>query len=303
MSRLFLVLLLLPQSGELESRFRKLLPRLAADSPQEREAAHADLAAFVAKNRRFARQILRDTLPVVKEAEVRAVLLDALDRTRSLEDVSLEAVFPRESLTVREAGSSNTRFRMRVRNGDEDELVVVRDFAPELLDPDGKRVETCLCIGAGLRPSGCFLEASTFLVIPPGHVIEWEESLAAYRGQARVLQGWQPARAGTHVLRFTLAFDREAFRKRCRDGCATHGLPDRPWNRAVEGSRSFETRLVLREESAEEKAAVARHEAWMKDLMDRYRAKRIGLAELFDAVEKAKLDQRDRQRVLSVTRD
>jgi hypothetical protein len=99
------------------------------------------------------------------------------------------------------------------------------------------------------------------------------------------------------------SFDRSTFRQRCPDNCASHDLADKPWNRALEGKRTFEFKLQVREETAEEKAASARHEKGMTDLMDQFRVGKIDLSGLIDAIDKAKLDQKDRQRVLGVTRE
>jgi len=291
------------QPDELDQRLKKLLTPLGAEKPEEREAARAELARLVARNRKVMRMLLYDLLEEQEDAEVRAALIQGLSKTYSMEDLSLEVLFPKESLTVREAGSSNTRFRMRVRNNDDEELVLIRDFKLEVLGPEGKPLKTSTYIGAGVRPSGCFLAAAPFLRIPAGHVMEWDECLSAYGAEMRVYQGYEPPRPGTYTLRFTVAFDRAAFKKACRDGCVGHDQAEQPWNCALEGKRTFDVKLSVRAETAEEQAAAATLEKWMDDLMEQYRARKIDTSRLHEAIDKAKLDYKDRQRVLRVTRE
>ncbi len=291
------------QVAELDQELKKLVAPLGSDKSEERDAAKAELWRLVSRNRRVMRRILRERLKEQKNPAVRVAFLDGVAKTYSMDDLSFEVVFPKESLTVREAGSSNTRFRMRVRNNDDEEIALIRDFKLAVLDPEGQPYKHTTFWGHGLRPSGCFLPAAQFLRIPAGHVMEWEERLCAYEGQMRVFQGWEPHRTGVYTLRFTVEFDRDAFKKRCSDGCADHDLVDKPWNGALEGKRTFDVKLTLREETAEEQAAVRKHEQWMGELMDQYRAKKITLTQLYKAIDEAKLDSKDRQRVLAVTRD
>jgi hypothetical protein len=121
--------------------------------------------------------------------------------------------------------------------------------------------------------------------------------------RSAILKGYEPPRPGTYLLRFTTAFERAAFRSSCRRNCADHVNRDRPWNRALEGKRTFEVKLVVREETAEEKDAAAKHEKWMTDLMEQYRAGKIDASGLVEAVRNAKLDHRDTQRVYGVMRE
>lgn len=291
------------QASELDDELKKLVAPLGSEKPEEREAARTQLRALVGRNRKVLRMLVNDLLETQKDPEVRAALIDAVARTYSMEDLSFEAVFPKESLTVREAGSSNTRFRIRLRNTDEEEIALIRDFKLTVLDPEGKPLQTSTYIGAGLRPSGCFLAAAPFLRIPAGHVMEWEEILSSYGGEMRVFQGYEPPKPGVYTLRFTVGFDREAFKKLCRDGCAGHDLPDKPWNHALEGKRTFDVKLTVREETSEEQAAARKLDQWMVDLMERYRTGKISRTQLHEAIDEAKLDYKNRQRVLSATRD
>jgi hypothetical protein len=291
------------QVDELDQQLKKLIGPLGSEKPEEREAARAELRRLVGRNRKIMRRLVNDLLKREKDPEVRAALIDGAAKTYSMDDLSFEAVFPKETLTVREAGSSNTRFRMRVRNNDDEEIVLIRDFKLSVLDPEGMAVRTSTYWGAGYRPSGCFLAAAAFLRIPAGHVMEWEEILSAYQSEMRVFQGYEPPKPGVYTLRFTVGYDREAFKKGCRDGCAGHDLADKPWNQALEGKRTFDVKLTLREETAEEQAAAKKLEEWMVDLMDRYRTRKITVTELHAALDRAKLDSKNRQRVLSVTQE
>lgn len=297
---LFLGLL---QADELEKRFKSVVAQLGSEKPEERAAAQAELAKLIARDRKLLRGMIEEALEEEKDAEVREALARATARTYSLDDVTLEVQFSKPALTVREAGSSKTQFRMRVRNADAGEIVLVRDFGLEVLDPEGKALGTSAYIGAGIRPSGCFLKAAPFITIPGGHVLEWEECLSAYGSEMRAFKGYEPPRPGAYTLRFTYAYDAAAFKAHCTDRCPGHEDLERPWNRALAGKKVFEVKLVVREETPDEKAASAAHEKWIQDLMERYRAKKITVTQLHEEVDKAGLDYRDRQRVLSVTRE
>ena len=290
------------QPAELDQELRKLVGPLGSEKPEEREAARADLRGLVGRNRKVMRKLVNNLLKSQKDPEVRAALLEGVTKTYSMDDLSFEVVFPRETLTVREAGSTNTRFKMRVRNNDEDEIAVIRDFALVVLDPEGMPLKR-RGFTAGYRLPGCFLEEAPFLKIPGGHVMEWEEVLSAYQSQYRAYQGYEPPRPGVYTLQFSVAFDRPAFKKSCREACAGHDVADKPWNRALEGQRTFDVKLTVREETAEEQAAAKKLEQWMDELMDQYRARKIDLAGLYKAIEKAKLDSKNRNRVLQVTQE
>jgi hypothetical protein len=291
------------QPAELDQELKKLVAPLGSEKPEEREAARGELRRLVGRNRRVMRMLVNDLLKTQKDPEVRAALLDGAAKTYSMEDLSFEVVFPKESLTVREAGSTNTRFRMRVRNNDSEEISLIRDFKLTILDPEGKLLQRTTYFTAGYRASGCLLASVPFLKIPAGHVMEWEEMIPAYDGEHRVHQGYEPPKPGVYTLQFAVGFDRDAFKKSCRDGCAGHDQADKPWARALEGKRMFEVKLTVREETAEEQAEVRKLEAWMVEIMEQYRAKKLTLTDLYKAIDSAKLDNKNRQRVLSVTRE
>jgi len=297
--------LTLAQADNLEQQLEKLFAPLGSETPAVREKARGELRKLAATNRPVMRMLLRDQIREQKDLEVRSALAEAVDATFSLDDVSLEVRFPKDSLTVREAGSTNTRFQLRLRNNDpDDDVVLVKDLGLEVLQPDGKPLPTTLFMGMGILPPGCFLAAGvSYVTVPAGHVLEWEECLAGYKSESRVIKGYEPPQPGTYVLRFTYAFQRAPFRNRCTQRCADHLNVDKPWNRALEGQRTFEVKLLVRAESAEEKEAAARHEKWMADLMDRYRTGKIDASELVQTVQKAKLDHKDTQRVYGVMRE
>jgi len=134
---------------------------------------------------------------------------------------------------------------VRVSNASDQELVLFPFFELEVLDAKGQEVDTTQNMGRwGMRPEGCFLEADSFLVVPPRESHDLRQPLNFYMTVGSAT-GWKLKSAGEYRLRFRYAFDRAAYRKLCSDGCSGHDDPTKVWNRAFEGKLEFEGKLVV----------------------------------------------------------
>ncbi len=292
---LLLCLSLLAQdalAGEVDA----LLAELASEKIERRSEARRRLVERMkSADRAKARALLAERLKAATDEEVRGALAEAWGPLAGLDDVGLELVLPAAPIPLREARTSFT-FKVRIRNASPVRLVLSAYRSLDVLGADGKAVEGNLAIGRwGVRPDGCFLEAQPFLSLAPGEIHEAKASLKFYDSDPEMMLGWSLPAAGAYTLRVTYAFDRAACRSRCRSGCAGHEEPRRPWSRALEGKKSVEAKLEVREETPKEREASAAVRRRIEAAIEEARRTGQGGAGIFGLLQDPALTEDERQ--------
>ncbi len=233
---------------DFEKGLDDLITKLRSNELSVRDEARVALTKLVRSDRKAARPALKARLEKEKDADVKAALTDALASLVTLDDVKMEVVLPKDGLTLAQARADKAAFKIRITNGSDATIVLYRSWTLEVLDAAGAAVKKDRNLGRwGMRESGCFLAQHGFVEIAAGASLDLDEGILNYHGDMNLIMGFKLPSAGAYTLKLTYTFARDAFRKRCKDGCKDHDGGDKAWNRALEGERTFEANLEVKQ--------------------------------------------------------
>lgn len=194
---------------------------------------------------------LRKALQGAKDADLKARLLEIMarvGRAQAPAGVKIEIVLPKDPPTLERVWSEDFKVAIRVTNGNDFEVVVWSSFVLEVFDAAGKESPHATYIGAGIRPSGCFLKEGKWITLEPGKSADASSSLKNWTLDFRVVQlGWNLPRAGAYTLACTTSYSRQEFVGRCKGCKERHDDPESPWNRALDLKRTAKAALVVKE--------------------------------------------------------
>lgn len=232
--------LLLAQDAPVE----RWVAELGSEDIEVRERANAALAMLGPRARRALEAAARS-----KDAEVAA-------RARALLAPPLRLEFGFDP--ARGDGSGRLPLTLKVQAPPGHDAVYLPrglTYGFELLElfdePDDGRYGGGL---GGRRQSPCALAESDFQVVPSGDPFERKlENLCGYpvtparelRERYPEIGPWTVGTAGVYRVTARYRFDRQAYKSRCPNGCASHDDPSKPWNRCFEGDFTLQAKFVI----------------------------------------------------------
>lgn len=191
-------------------------------------------------------QFLRCLLPLAVVLAVCSPAQSADDEQQNNSDSPLQiSIHPsHKDPTRRQVNSGRFTVKVKITNNSDQPVTVWPCLAVQVFDADDKPVKKSMNIGAsGVRFADSQLEGFKYRELAPGKSYEIVVKLDQYTYDADFVSGWKITRPGKYRIAMKYEFDREAAKKKYGKGCKVLDEPDRPWNRAIEFSKSAEVVL------------------------------------------------------------
>jgi len=194
-------------------------------------------------------QILRCLFPLALVVAVCSPALpaDEEQQNNSVSPIQISIHPSHKESTRRQVNSGSFTVKVKITNNSDEPVTVWPCLAVQVFDADDKPVKKSMSIGkSGVRFADSQLEGFKYQELAPGKSYEILVTLDQYTYDADFVSGWKITQPGKYRIAMKYEFNRETAKKKYGKGCKVLNEPDRPWNRAVEFSKSADVVFNVR---------------------------------------------------------
>lgn len=175
-----------------------------------------------------------------------AKLIERIETAEFYKKIKIEIVAPEKAPTLDEVARSSYPFTIRLVNGNDRDLLMLRYFTIRVLDKDGQELERNNNFARmGALFYDCYLENVGFRTVKAGATVDVPAGTGAEPDPVGFHLGWIIPAAGEYTIEVAYSYDRADWMRKCKRGCAHHDDAKRPWNACPEWKRTVSAKITV----------------------------------------------------------